>query len=218
MRSSLHFNNMTKPWSYVHHKTLLKDEMVEIGYSEQQVRRRRIWSFLKRLQQKPNLWNLYQTKRLIPKEKNCCLSNHWLFENFSTTTRLRLLFDGSAKTILRNVLMDGFTVFHQILQSFIDNWNWTPKIKLSSNTLEQPKFNKCENTQYTTVKIRDGIISPSFNSSITTFSGNNSWQKRTASNHNMNVRWWLNNSNTRTVGFILSTSFRGRTWHSEMNF
>ena len=88
--------------------------MGELGDSQQQARRR-LRSLLHRLQKQPDLYGRYNefiqeffrlghmeevsaNEMLLLKEKNYYLSHHCVLKDSSTTTKLRVVFDGSAKT------------------------------------------------------------------------------------------------------------------------
>ena len=95
-------------------KLPFKKDIGELGDSQQQARRR-LRILLHRLQKQPDLYRRYNEfiqefnklghmeevpakEMLLPKEKSFYLSHHCLFKDSSTTTKLRLVFDGSAKT------------------------------------------------------------------------------------------------------------------------
>ena len=87
-----------------------KKEIGELGDS-QQLARRTLRSLLHRLQKQPDLYRRYNefiqefvkeevpaNEMIPPKEKSYYLSHHCVFKESSTTTKLRVVFDGSAKT------------------------------------------------------------------------------------------------------------------------
>ena len=95
-------------------KLPLKNEIGELGDSQQQARRR-LRSLLHRLQKQPDLYRRYNEfinefiklghmeevsakEMLLPIEKSYYLSHHCVFKDSTTTTKLRVVFDGSAKT------------------------------------------------------------------------------------------------------------------------
>ncbi|XP_075261162.1 uncharacterized protein LOC142352893 [Convolutriloba macropyga] len=115
-RCEEHFNSTTRrsPEGTFIVKLPFKKEVGELGDSQQQARRR-LRSLLHRLQKQPDLYRRYnefiqeffklrdmeevpENEMLLPKEKSYYLSHHCVFKDSSTTTKLRVVFDGSAKT------------------------------------------------------------------------------------------------------------------------
>ena len=95
-------------------KVPFKKAIGELGDSQQQARRR-LRSLLHRLQKQPDLYRRYnefiqefiklrhmeevpENETLLPKEKSSHLNHHCVFKDSSTTTKLRVVLDGSAKT------------------------------------------------------------------------------------------------------------------------
>ena len=145
---------------------------LELGNSQQQrLRRRRLRNVLHRLQKQTDLYRRYNEfiqeiinqghmeevpakKMLLPIEKNYYPSHHCVFKDSSTTTKLRLVFDGSATTTSKISLNDGLMVGTKIQKGLFsililfriypvacsadiakstDKCNWTPKIKTVIN-------------------------------------------------------------------------------------
>ena len=115
-RCEEHFNSTTRrsPEGTFIVKLLFKKEIGELGDSQQQARRR-LRSLLHRLRKQPDLYRRYnefiqeffklrdmeevpENEMLLPKEKSYYLSHHCVFKDSCTTTKLRVVFDGSAKT------------------------------------------------------------------------------------------------------------------------
>ena len=115
-RCEEHFKSTTRrsPEGRFIVKLPFKNEIGELGDSQQQARRR-LRSLLHRLQKQPDLYRRYNEfinafiklghmeevpakEMLLPIEKSYYLSHHCVFKDSSTTTKLRVVFDGSAKT------------------------------------------------------------------------------------------------------------------------
>ena len=127
-RCEEHFNSTTRrsPEGRFIVKLPLKKEIGELGDSQQQARRR-LRSPLHRLQKQPDLYRRFNefiqefiklghmeevpaNETLQPKEKRYYLSHHCVFKDSSTTTKLRVVFDGSAKTTSGISLNDRLVV------------------------------------------------------------------------------------------------------------
>ena len=115
-RCEEHFNSTTRrsPEGRFIVKLPFKKEIAELVDSQQQARRR-LRSLLHRLQKQPDLCRRYSefiqefiklghmeevpaNEMLLPNEKSYYLSIHCVFKDSSTTTKMRVVFDGSAKT------------------------------------------------------------------------------------------------------------------------
>ena len=127
-RCDEHFNSTTRrsPEGRFIVKLPFKKEIGELGDSQLQARRR-LRIILHRLQKQPDLYRRYNefiqsfnklghmeevpaNEMLLPNEKSYCLSHHCVFKDSSTTTKLRVVFDGSVKTTCGISLNDRLMV------------------------------------------------------------------------------------------------------------
>ena len=132
-----HFNATTRrsPEGRFIVKTPFKNETKSLGDSFQQAKKR-LRSLLIRLERQPDLYERYAefigeflhlghiekdpTSELIKPVENCYyLCHHCVFKESSTTTKLRVVFDGSAKTTTEVSLNDRLMVGPKIQKDLL---------------------------------------------------------------------------------------------------
>ena len=183
---------------------------------------------------------------ILPIEKNYYISHHCVFKSSSTTTRLRVVFYGSAQTTSGVSLNDGLMVgpktqqdLFSILMCFrmyplvfsADIAKMYSQVQLDAEDKDylqlfckEPNPTDIKTFRITRVTYR--ITSSAFHSvhPLPFFIGRFYGQKCTPRNHDRHVRRRPVDRSTRsgkcnkTAGLNYSSCFRGRVWDSQMDF